>query len=41
MEFKSIDEEMEFWGTHDATEFEEKEVTVEEIIEAFESIRGQ
>jgi aspartyl/asparaginyl-tRNA synthetase len=33
MEFKSIDEEMEFWDTHDATEFEEKEVTVEEIID--------
>ena len=25
--FKSLDEEMEFWDTHDATEFEAKEVT--------------
>ncbi len=33
MAFKSIDEEMEFWDTHDATEFEEKEVTIEEIID--------
>lgn len=32
MHFKSLDEEMEFWDTHDATEFEAKEVTVEEII---------
>ena len=30
--FKSLDEEMEFWDTHDATEFEAKEVTVEEIL---------
>jgi len=33
MNFKSLDEEMEFWDTHDATEFEAKEVTVEEIID--------
>lgn len=32
MHFKSLDEEMEFWDTHDATEFEAKEVTVEEIL---------
>ena len=32
MPFKSLDEEMEFWDTHDATEFEAKEVTVEEIL---------
>ena len=31
--FKSLDEEMEFWDTHDATEFEAKEVTVEEILD--------
>ena len=30
--FNSLEEEMEFWDTHDATEFIEKEVTVEEII---------
>jgi predicted DNA binding CopG/RHH family protein len=33
MHFKSLDEEMEFWDTHDATDFEAKEVTVEEIID--------
>ncbi len=33
MQFKSLEEEMEFWDTHDATEFEAKEVTVEEILE--------
>lgn len=33
MHFKSLDEEMEFWDTHDATEFEAKEVTVEEILD--------
>jgi len=32
MPFKSLDEEMEVWDTHDATEFEAKEVTVEEIL---------
>jgi len=32
MHFKSLDEEMEFWDTHDATEFEAKEVTVAEIL---------
>ena len=31
--FESLDEEMEFWDTHDATEFEEKEVTEEEILD--------
>ena len=33
MHFKSLDEEMEFWDTHDATEFEAEEVTVEEILD--------
>jgi len=33
MHFKSLDEEMEFWDTHDATEFEAKEVTVGEILD--------
>ncbi|MDI6794883.1 MAG: CopG family antitoxin [bacterium] len=37
MHFKSLDEEMEFWDTHDATEFEAKEVTVEEIIGELQS----
>ena len=31
MHFKSLAEEMEFWNTHDATEFEAKEVTVDEL----------
>ena len=33
MHFKSLDEEIEFWDTHDATEFEAEEVTVEEILD--------
>lgn len=32
MRFNSLEEEMEFWDTHDATDFEAKEVTVEEIL---------
>ena len=28
-----FEEEMEFWDTHSVTEFEAKEVTVEEILE--------
>jgi len=35
--FSSLDEEMEFWDTHDATEFEMKEVTVEEILSKLEN----
>ena len=33
MHFKSLDEEMEFWDTHDAAGFEAEEVTVEEILD--------
>jgi len=33
MHFKSLEEEMAFWDTHDATGFEAKEVTVEEILD--------
>ncbi|MFQ6039636.1 MAG: CopG family antitoxin [Candidatus Poribacteria bacterium] len=32
-QFKSLEEEMEFWDTHSVTEFEAQEVTVEEILE--------
>lgn len=32
MNFESLDEEIEFWDTHDATDFMGEEVTVEEII---------
>ena len=32
MHFSSLDEEMEVWDTHDATEVEAKEVTVGEIL---------
>jgi predicted DNA binding CopG/RHH family protein len=35
--FKSLEEEMEFWDTHSVTEFEAKEVTVEEILEELKS----
>jgi len=30
--FNSLEEEMEFWDTHDTTDFIDEEVTVEEII---------
>ncbi len=33
MHFKSLEDEMEFWDTHDSTEFEDKDVTVEEMIQ--------
>lgn len=36
MQFNSLEEEMEFWDTHDATEFEAKEVTVEEVLKELE-----
>ncbi|MDQ3814091.1 MAG: CopG family antitoxin [Armatimonadota bacterium] len=32
-QFESLEEESEFWDSHSATEFEVKEVTVEEILE--------
>lgn len=32
-QFKSLEEEMEFWDAHSVTEFEAQEVTVEEILE--------
>ncbi len=32
-QFKSLEEESEFWDSHSVTEFEAKEVTVEEILE--------
>ena len=30
--FNSLEEEMEFWDTHDTTDFIDEEVTVEDII---------
>jgi len=35
-QFKSLEEEIEFWDKHSVTEFEAEEVTVEEILEEFE-----
>jgi len=32
-QFKSLEEEMDFWNIHSVTEFEAQEVTVEEILE--------
>ena len=37
MNFKSLEEEMEFWDTHDATDFIGEEVTVEDIIKEHQS----
>jgi len=39
MRFNSLEEEMEFWDTHDATEFEAKEVTAEEILGELRKMR--
>ncbi len=35
--FKSLEEEMDFWDTHDATDFMGEEVTVEDIIKEHQS----
>jgi hypothetical protein len=32
LNFKSLEEEMDFWNTHDTTDFIEEEVTIEDII---------
>lgn len=32
MHFNSLEDEMEFWDTHDATDFEAKEVTAAQVI---------
>jgi len=32
-QFKSLEQESEFWDSHSATEFEAQEVTVHEIVE--------
>lgn len=40
-QFKSLEEESDFWDSHSVTDFESKEVTVEEILEEVSRRRKQ
>ena len=40
-QFKSLEEEAEFWDSHSATEFEAKEVTVQEVFQELQRRPGK